>query len=104
MVDFSELEATLSYIFQHKELLHLALTHRSASLRSGESHNERLEFLGDSVLSLAMSDLLMQQFPDASEGTLSENARVLSQRSGARDQGNKNLARAMAPAWRRRGP
>src|SRR5262245_25537118 len=83
MQDFSELEATLPYIFQRRELLYLALTHRSAPLRPGESHNERLEFLGDSVLSLAMSDLLMQRFPDASEGTLSKmraslvNAQVL---------------------------
>lgn len=83
MQDFTELEAILPYIFQRRELLHLALTHRSASLRPGENHNERLEFLGDSVLSLAMSDLLMQRFPDASEGTLSKmraslvNAQVL---------------------------
>jgi len=83
MVDFSELEAILPYTFQRRELLHLALTHRSAPLRPGENHNERLEFLGDSVLSLAMSDLLMQHFPDASEGTLSKmraslvNAQVL---------------------------
>jgi ribonuclease III len=83
MQDFSELEAILPYIFQRRGLLHLALTHRSAPLRPGESHNERLEFLGDSVLSLAMSDLLMQRFPDASEGTLSKmraslvNAQVL---------------------------
>jgi ribonuclease III len=83
MQDFSELEATLPYTFQRRELLYLALTHRSAPLRPGENHNERLEFLGDSVLSLAMSDLLMQRFPDASEGTLSKmraslvNAQVL---------------------------
>jgi ribonuclease III len=83
MHDFSELEATLPYTFQRKELLLLALTHRSAPLQPGESHNERLEFLGDSVLSLAMSDLLMQRFPDVSEGTLSKtraslvNAQVL---------------------------
>src|SRR3982751_58694 len=83
MVDFSELEATLAYGFHNKELLSLALTHRSAPLRPGESHNERLEFLGDSVLSLAMSDLLMRRFPEASEGDLSKtraslvNAQVL---------------------------
>jgi ribonuclease III len=83
MSDFSELETTLSYSFQRKELLHLALTHRSAPLRPEENHNERLEFLGDAVLGLAMSDLLMQRFPDASEGDLSKmraslvNAQVL---------------------------
>jgi ribonuclease III len=83
MFDFTELEATLPYEFQRKELLRLALTHRSAPLRSGEEHNERLEFLGDAVLGLAMSDLLMHRFPEASEGDLSKiraslvNARML---------------------------
>jgi len=83
MLDFTELEATLPYEFQRKELLRLALTHRSAPLRSGEAHNERLEFLGDAVLGLAMSDLLMHRFPEASEGDLSKiraslvNARIL---------------------------
>jgi ribonuclease-3 len=83
MSDFAELEATLPYEFQRKDLLRLALTHRSAPLRSGETHNERLEFLGDAVLGLAMSDLLMHRFPEASEGDLSKiraslvNARTL---------------------------
>jgi ribonuclease-3 len=83
MFDFTELEATLPYEFQRKELLRLALTHRSAPLRPGEEHNERLEFLGDAVLGLAMSDLLMHRFPEASEGDLSKiraslvNARTL---------------------------
>jgi len=83
MSDLALLEATLPYEFRRKELLRLALTHRSAPLRTGESHNERLEFLGDAVLGLAMSDLLMHRFPEASEGDLSKiraslvNARVL---------------------------
>jgi len=83
MSDLALLEATLPYEFHRKELLRLALTHRSAPLRAGESHNERLEFLGDAVLGLAMSDLLMHRFPEASEGDLSKiraslvNARVL---------------------------
>jgi ribonuclease-3 len=83
MLDLTELEAILPYEFQRKELLRLALTHRSAPLRAGEAHNERLEFLGDSVLGLAMSDLLMHRFPEASEGDLSKiraslvNARTL---------------------------
>lgn len=87
MLDFSELEATLAYSFHNKELLALALTHRSAPLQPGESHNERLEFLGDSVLSLAMSDLLMQRFPAATEGELSKtraslvNAQVLAMKA-----------------------
>lgn len=83
MLDLTELESTLPHEFQRKELLRLALTHRSAPLREGQEHNERLEFLGDSVLGLAMSDLLMRRFPEASEGDLSKiraslvNARTL---------------------------
>src|SRR5262245_55641725 len=89
MQDFSELERTLTYSFHNKELLSLALTHRSAPLHPGESHNEKLEFLGDAVLGLAMSDLLMQHFPEASEGDLSKmraslvNARVLAIKAAA---------------------
>ncbi|OCG75307.1 ribonuclease III [Microbacterium sediminis] len=55
------------------ELLDLALTHRSwAYEHGGVPHNERLEFLGDSVLSLAVTSLLYERFPDESEGTLSK--------------------------------
>lgn len=77
------LESLLSYSFQRKELLSLALTHRSSPLKPGEEHNEKLEFLGDAVLGLVMSDLLMRRFPEASEGELSKlraslvNAQVL---------------------------
>src|SRR5262245_51504802 len=83
MVDLAELESVLQYAFQRRELLLLALTHRSSQLKPSKTHNETLEFLGDSVLSLAISDLLMQRFPEASEGDLSKmlaslvNARVL---------------------------
>jgi ribonuclease-3 len=70
-------------------LLVLALTHRSLPLRPGEEHNEKIEFLGDSVLGLAMSDLLMQRFPEANEGDLSKmraalvNAQVLATKATA---------------------
>lgn len=83
------LERLLSYSFRRKELLSLALTHRSAPLRPGEEHNEKLEFLGDAVLGLAIGDLLMRRFPDAREGDLSKmraslvNARVLAAKAAA---------------------
>ena len=89
MSELSELEAILHHTFRRKELLTLALTHRSSQLRPGEEHNEKLEFLGDAVLGLAMSDLLMQRFPEASEGDLSKlraslvNARVLATKASA---------------------
>ncbi len=63
------LEARLGHRFTHPEHLDVALTHRSV----GESvQNETLEFLGDAVLALAVSDLLMREFPDAREGDLSK--------------------------------
>lgn len=57
----------LGYIFNQPELLRQALTHRSHSL----PHNERLEFLGDSVLNCAVAGLIFRHFPDLTEGSLS---------------------------------
>jgi ribonuclease-3 len=94
MSGLTDLEVCLGYSFRRKELLSLALTHRSSHLRPGEEHNEKLEFLGDAVLSLAMSDLLMQRFPEASEGDLSKmraslvNARVLATKAAALSLGS----------------
>ncbi|MCX7982551.1 MAG: ribonuclease III [Syntrophales bacterium] len=70
----SNLETTLGYTFKNKMFLHQALTHRSFShSRPGEViiNNERLEFLGDAVLNLIISDMLMRMFPQDSEGLLS---------------------------------
>ncbi|MCL1079241.1 ribonuclease III [Parashewanella spongiae] len=58
---------TLGYKFKNDKLLTQALTHRSAS----HKHNERLEFLGDSILSIVISDALYHQFPKATEGDMS---------------------------------
>ncbi|KFZ38314.1 ribonuclease III [Shewanella mangrovi] len=58
---------TLGYSFNDESLLLQALTHRSAA----NTHNERLEFLGDSILSIIISDALYHQFPKATEGDLS---------------------------------
>lgn len=80
----NELERRLGYAFRRPELLATALVHRSSTRRSG--HNEKLEFLGDAVLGLAVSDLLMEAFPQAEEGELSRrraslvNARALAVR------------------------
>lgn len=80
------IEAGLGHRFVRPERLAVALTHRSVG--SEEQNNETLEFLGDAVLALAMSDLLMAHFPDAREGELSKiraslvNAEVLARRAG----------------------
>ncbi|UCZ57221.1 ribonuclease III [Desulfurispirillum indicum] len=68
------LEERLGYVFMRKELLHTALTHRSFfhSNRKSAENNERLEFLGDSVLGLIISHYLLESFPAQSEGKLSK--------------------------------
>ena len=59
--------------FKNSQLLEQALRHRSA----GKPHNERLEFLGDSILGFVISSLLYQLFPKASEGDLTHARSVL---------------------------
>ena len=61
----------LGYRFADPALLELALTHGSASADGGES-NERLEFVGDSVVGLAVASALYRRYPEASEGALTQ--------------------------------
>jgi len=61
-----ELQRRLGHRFRRPELLTRALTHRSF----GADHNERLEFLGDAVLSLAVSSLLYERYAGSDEGDL----------------------------------
>ncbi|MFV0448432.1 MAG: ribonuclease III [Vibrio sp.] len=63
----NRLETKLTYQFKDTELLDLALTHRSANGK----HNERLEFLGDSILSFVIADDLYHRFPKINEGDMS---------------------------------
>lgn len=63
----SRLETALGFHFGQPEHLRHALTHRSHS----SPHNERLEFLGDSVLNCVVTTLLFQRFPQLREGELS---------------------------------
>ena len=82
---WSSLEQILGYKFAKPALLELALTHRSHPYEARTDHgeiaghetrntpgtdNEQLEFVGDAVLGLAVTELLYQQFPDRSEGEL----------------------------------
>lgn len=75
--DTAGLEKTIGYIFKNRKLLHTALTHSSYSNEKRahgdkESCNERLEFLGDSVLSLIVSNYIFSVYPDMPEGELSK--------------------------------
>jgi ribonuclease-3 len=70
--NLQSLEENLGYRFADKKLLLRCLTHVSYERGKQAEHNETLEFLGDAVLSLAVSDLLMRRFPDKNEGDLSK--------------------------------
>lgn len=63
----TELSRKLGYQFNNPKLLKTALTHRSAT----DENNERLEFLGDSIVNCIIAEALYQQFPYAQEGDLS---------------------------------
>lgn len=66
-MDRGALSRRLGYEFSSPQLLTRALTHRSYS----QEHNERLEFLGDSVLNCVVADHLYQAYPEMAEGSLS---------------------------------
>ena len=66
-MDLKELESRLGIVFANHKLLQQALTHRSHST----PHNERLEFLGDSVLNCSVAYLLFERYGKLDEGDLS---------------------------------
>ena len=98
----SDLEAKLGYTFQQRDLLDLALTHSSFvyEARLGRprangdepnqpgTDNEQLEFLGDAVVGLAVTELLLDEFPDRSEGELTRMRAVLVSRKRMAELGD----------------
>lgn len=86
--DLTFLQNKLFYFFDEPARLRQALTHKSylnENREAGAKDNERLEFLGDAVLGLIISDVLMEGFADASEGDLSKmKARIVSEETLAR--------------------
>ncbi len=80
------LQQALHYTFQDPQRLHEALTHRSA----GQRHNERLEFLGDSILTFMVADLLYHRFPSLDEGRLTRLRALL-----VREESLAELARQL---------
>lgn len=86
--DFSPLELSLNVSFANKDFLVQAFVHRSYLNENPDSnlqHNERLEFLGDAVLELAVTEKLYKQYSDKPEGELTTwraalvNAKILSE-------------------------
>lgn len=72
MKNLNELEKSINFVFSNKQLLVTALTHRSFlnENRKVKEHNERLEFLGDAVLELLVTQYLFDNCPNETEGVL----------------------------------
>src|SRR6516162_8371174 len=82
--EYAELEARLGFTFRDPALLRLALTHPSVAHEQGLplKTNQRLEFLGDAVLQLALTRELYERFPEFGEGPLTKaRAKLVSRRS-----------------------
>ena len=82
---YAILEQYLGHSFRDASLCETALTHKSwmnEAQDSGRTDNERLEFLGDAVLALVTSDLLMRRFPDQPDGELSKARAAIVNESG----------------------
>lgn len=87
---FDSLQKKLNIEFSNKELLANAFVHRSFLNENRglvKEHNERLEFLGDAVLELIVTDYLYEKYPDSTEGTLTSwrsalvNSNILSKKA-----------------------
>jgi ribonuclease-3 len=81
--DLAALQNRLAYNFRDENLLRLALTHPSVAHESGvaTAHNQRLEFLGDAVLQLVLTQKLYEQFAEFDEGVLTKARAKLVNRS-----------------------
>lgn len=75
MSTLAELQQRLGHVFRDENLLRLALTHPSVAhdVKAAIPHNQRLEFLGDSVLGIILSQTLYEKFSDADEGQLTKS-------------------------------
>ena len=70
MPDFSSFETRIGHQFRERRLLEAAFTHRSylnENRAPGREHNERLEFLGDAVLELVVTEFLYAKYPEKPE-------------------------------------
>ena len=77
MINIKKIQLNLNYKFHNEYLLLDALTHTSFLNKKKEIKFERLEFLGDRVLGLTISDILYEMFPNESEGDLAKRLAVL---------------------------
>ncbi|MCK4981534.1 MAG: ribonuclease III, partial [Victivallaceae bacterium] len=71
--DIEKLKLKINYNFKNKALLREALTHRTYAVENSPPYdNQRLEFLGDAVLEIILSEYIFQLYPDAQEGELTK--------------------------------
>lgn len=91
--NMAQLETDIRYVFKDRRLLKTALTHSSyANENKMLSYNERLEFLGDSVLSIVVSDHLFKNYPHLPEGKLTKlRARIVCEISLSKTSRNIGL-------------
>lgn len=98
-LNLEEFERKISYTFSDKNLLILALTHSSYAneiKKGGHENNERLEFLGDAVLDMAVSEYMYRHFPKMPEGELTKlRAAVVCEGSLAELSGRLGIGRSM---------
>ena len=66
------IEESIGYIFKDKELLQKALTHTSYAYENNVQSNEKLDFLGDSILEFISSKYLYQEYPELKEGEMTK--------------------------------
>lgn len=71
-MELQKLEESIGYIFKNKELLKKALTHTSYAFERHVESNEKLEFLGDSILEFISSKYLFNNYPKLSEGEMTK--------------------------------
>ncbi|NQT25247.1 ribonuclease III [candidate division KSB1 bacterium] len=89
-VELDSLYRTIGYRFENRDLLEQAMTHRSSLLYRGRwMSNERLEFLGDSVLGFLVTDELYKKFPEGNEGDLTKAKSILVSREALAQQARK---------------
>lgn len=91
MADLETFQSKFGYTFRNLDLLRLAITHPSVAHEQGTTvqHNQRLEFLGDSVLGLVLTRELYDKFPNVSEGPLTKARAQMVNRKTLAEQGRK---------------
>ena len=92
MLDFKTFQPRIGYEFKDQRLLEQAFTHRSylnENRALGRQHNERLEFLGDAVLELVVTEFLFAKYPESPEGDLTAYRAALVNTVSIADAGTK---------------